>query len=315
MAEPKIYKTAEDFRKSLEERLKSVAQTKDLELARLRRIVAFERLLARLFQEKNSPWLLKGSYALELRLREKARATRDMDFAFSLPPLVYDQARVHAKREGAEVVEGRQTGNRQGDSTKDEIHSMLTKEALKNLGDWFQFRVEEAKEKIWGAPAGGFRFPVESVLAGREFANFHLDVGLGDVPITEPEWIRGHDLLNFAGIPSVSIALLPREYHFAEKIHAYTRPRSGADNSRVRDLADLVLLIEEGKLVDVKTTQAIQAAFKQYNTHPLPEKLNPPPESWKEPFSQLAQEIDLSQKTVQAAFGKVEKFWNRLSTR
>lgn len=292
MADPKTYKTAEDFRKSLEERLKGVAQTKDLELTRLRRIVAFERLLARLFQDKGAPWLLKGGYALELRLREKARATRDMDFAIPLPSLVY-----------------------QGDAAKDQIHSMLTKEALKNLGDWFQFRVEEAKEKIWGAPAGGFRFPVESVLAGREFANFHLDVGLGDVPIAEPEWIRGHDLLSFAGIPSVSIALLPREYHFAEKIHAYTRPRSGADNSRVRDLADLVLLIEEDKLNTAGTIQAIQATFKQYNTHPLPEKLNPPPKSWEEPFNQLAQEIELSQRTVQTAFGKVEEFWNKLNLR
>jgi len=41
---------------------------------------AFDRLLCRLFAKPNAPWLLKGGYALELRLKT-ARTTRDMDLA------------------------------------------------------------------------------------------------------------------------------------------------------------------------------------------------------------------------------------------
>ena len=44
---------------------------------RLRRHLAFERLLARLFQTP-SPWALKGGYAMELRFQQ-ARTTKDID--------------------------------------------------------------------------------------------------------------------------------------------------------------------------------------------------------------------------------------------
>ena len=32
-----------------------------------------------------------------------------------------------------------------------------------------------------GAPYGGARYPVESIMGGRTFVKFHLDVGIGDV--------------------------------------------------------------------------------------------------------------------------------------
>ena len=47
----------------------------------------FDRLLARFFAEKNAPWLLKGGYAMELRLRT-ARTTKDIDI--SLPAEMVD---------------------------------------------------------------------------------------------------------------------------------------------------------------------------------------------------------------------------------
>ena len=49
-------------------------------MERLRSEVAFDRLLARLFARDDAPWVLKGGYALELRMKE-ARATRDIDLA------------------------------------------------------------------------------------------------------------------------------------------------------------------------------------------------------------------------------------------
>ncbi|MBP9680697.1 MAG: nucleotidyl transferase AbiEii/AbiGii toxin family protein [Bacteriovorax sp.] len=36
--------------------------------------------MARLFQDKNVPWVLKGGHALELRLQE-SRATKDIDLS------------------------------------------------------------------------------------------------------------------------------------------------------------------------------------------------------------------------------------------
>jgi hypothetical protein len=73
-----LFNSATDFRKSLESRLKKLALAKDLDLQRLRRKVAFDRLLARLFSEQEPRFFLKGGYAMELRL-STARATKDID--------------------------------------------------------------------------------------------------------------------------------------------------------------------------------------------------------------------------------------------
>jgi len=45
-----LFKSATDFRKSLEARLKNLAEETGQDLQRLRRKVAFDRLLARIFQ-------------------------------------------------------------------------------------------------------------------------------------------------------------------------------------------------------------------------------------------------------------------------
>ncbi len=85
MANPR-YKTAGAFRQSLEERLNQMAKNQGIDLMRLCRRVAFERLLARVFLNPKPGWVLKGGYAIELRFRELARATRDIDF--SIPDLI-----------------------------------------------------------------------------------------------------------------------------------------------------------------------------------------------------------------------------------
>jgi hypothetical protein len=51
----------------------------------MRRKVAFDRLLCRLFANPDAPWLLKGGYAMELRI-ESARTTRDIDLAVRSMP-------------------------------------------------------------------------------------------------------------------------------------------------------------------------------------------------------------------------------------
>lgn len=65
------FKSATDFRKSLEARLKACSARTGQDLQRLRRKVAFDRLLARIFQGNDKPrFLLKGGYAMELRLQK-----------------------------------------------------------------------------------------------------------------------------------------------------------------------------------------------------------------------------------------------------
>lgn len=73
------YETAEAFRTALEQRLKNEAEASGVALMRLRKRVAFERFLARLTAAEPGGWVLKGAFALELRLGLRTRTTKDID--------------------------------------------------------------------------------------------------------------------------------------------------------------------------------------------------------------------------------------------
>lgn len=81
---PKSYATAAAFRRALETRLQDIAKKEAVDLQRLRRQVGFDRFLARLFkarQPRTLPWILKGGYAMELRIKS-ARTTKDIDLTW-----------------------------------------------------------------------------------------------------------------------------------------------------------------------------------------------------------------------------------------
>lgn len=115
-------------------------------------------------------------------------------------------------------------------------------------------------KELDGAPDGGARFPITARIDNRVYMAFHLDVGLGDAVIAPPEWLVAQDFLGFAEIPPPRIAVLPREQQFAEKIHAYTLPRA-KPNTRVKDLVDLVLLIQLGLTDLALVARAVAATF------------------------------------------------------
>jgi hypothetical protein len=288
MASP--YKTSRAFRAALEDRLNQLARDQQVDVARLRRLVGFERLLARLFAEENPPWLLKGGYACELRLLGKARGTRDIDLAIPMP------ARIAAP-----------------DATQLEaIRERLQDEVERDLEDWFEFRIGPAMSDLDAAPYGGGRFPVEALLDFRTFARFHLDVGLGDAVVSPPDWLSGRDLLTFAAIPPARIAVLPREQQFAEKIHAYSLPRGERINNRVKDLVDLVLLIELGLPDGELVVRALDATFVRRHTHLLPQSLLPPPEEWHASYAALAAECGMQVASLDAAYAALSSFWQTL---
>lgn len=157
----------------------------------------------------------------------------------------------------------------------------------------FLYTVGESISDLDAVSYGGARYPVESRLDGRIFVGFHIDVGSGDAVIEPVEIIKGRNWLEFAGIDSPSLYMIPPEQQFAEKLHAYTLPRPGAVNSRVRDLVDMVLLIQSGTLRTPVVSDAVQITFQRRKTHDLPKALAQPPANWKRPFSALAKECGL----------------------
>lgn len=254
------YSSGAALRTALEERLKRVSREEAADLQRLRRQVAFDRFLARLFRHTQTDWVLKGGYAMELRFHT-ARATKDLDFT------------VRGKPEG--------------------VLEYLQDAGTLDVGDFLSFRIGEAMMDLDGAPYGGARYPVEAVLGGRTFVKFHLDVGVGDVIVDPVEFVRTRDWLGFAGVAPPEVPMIQREQQLAEKLHAYTLPRPTAPNSRVRDLVDMVLLIRSGTLDAARVVECLRRTFARRDTHPFPRTLEAPPESWTAPFATLAEECAL----------------------
>ncbi len=102
---------------------------------------------------------------------------------------------------------------------------MLQESAAIALDDYFEFLVGEAREELDGAPEGGGRYPVKARMDGREFARFHVDVGVSDEVLEPLDIVTGEDWLRFAGVAASSFPVISSEQQFAEKLHAYTLPR------------------------------------------------------------------------------------------
>ncbi len=100
--------------------------------------------------------------------------------------------------------------------------------------------------------------------------------------------------------------MIPREQQFAEKLHAYTLPRSTA-NSRVKDLVDLALLVEAGGLATERIQEAVRLTFQRRGRHVLPSVLLPPPADWKRRFEALAEECRLL-RAMDAVFDRVRAY-------
>jgi len=281
----KTFSSPISFRQSLEQRLQKIAKDIGADLQRVRRKVAFERFLARLFAKEPYPWVLKGGYALEVRF-EMSRATKDLDLGTRL------------KIAGTE------------DKQLEILLGQLQERAKYQMNDHFLFQVESTAKVIESAPYGGFRFPVKSLLAGRLFVAFSLDVGFGDAitpPINE---ITGIDWLDFCGIPPAKFEAISLEQQFAEKIHAMVVDRGERENSRVKDLIDILLLIQAG-LDKNQVVKSITNTFRRRGGKSIPQTPPIPPANWRKPFNQLAVDCGLN-PDFDAAFSILERYWKEL---
>jgi hypothetical protein len=285
---PKAYRTAGAFRTALEARLQNHAHAEGTDLQRLRRQVAFDRFLARMFSkgpDADYPWVLKGGYATELRTHT-ARTTKDIDMTLLL--------------DGTQPVKDPK-------ERREQVRAMLQEAAVAAFDDFFEFLVGEAGEDLDGAPGGGSRYPVRARMDGRDFARFHVDIGIGDELLDPVEVVTGKDWLGFGGVKPPSFPIISAAQQFADKLHAYTLPRRDSVNTRAKDLVDMVLLIREQKLDREKTAAAVRATFGNRRTHEIPDVLASPPPAWEPVFDALAKEGHLDLK-LQEAFELVKEF-------
>lgn len=256
------YRDAAAFRQALEQRLKAQAGGDGARLARDRKRIVFDRLLARLLATAPERWLLKGGFALDLRLADRARATKDVDIDWWA-----DEAK---------------------------LFETLIEASSYDADDFFVFSIERSDTPV-DRLGGSHRFTVSASLAGRQFERFLLDVGFRRGETPPIEILRTPDLLAFAGIEPIEIEAIPLELHVAEKLHAYTRSyEGGRSSSRAKDLVDLVLIAELSQLDAARLRAAIDSTFARRATHPIPTAFPTPPADWTPQYRQLAETVGIA---------------------
>lgn len=89
-----------------------------------------------------------------------------------------------------------------------------------------------------------WRVNVNARLAGKPFGGIKLDISPRPQELNQTDRIELPNSLAFADIPSTTAEVVDLHRHAAEELHAMLRTFGERDNSRVRDLYDLSLLID-----------------------------------------------------------------------
>jgi len=247
---------------ALEDHLRAESGGNGAKLTRLRKRIVFERFLVRLEAVAAGRWLLKGAFALDLRLGDRARTTMDIDIEWR-----------------ADV---------------DEALDALIDAAQRNADDYFVYEIErtsDPQDRFGGAA----RFNVRVELAGRAFERFVLDVGFRSKTAVAAARVALREDLAFAGVASAEIGAVHVESQMAEKLHAYSRIFAGGRvSSRTKDLVDFVLIAESLPVDAARLRAAIDEVFSERNTHAKPRRLPRPPADWLLPYRALADAVGVS---------------------
>ena len=266
------------FKQALEQRLRTAAQTGG-EFARKRQLLVFDRFLARVVAVLGDTATLKGGLVLELRL-ERARTTKDVDLRLV--------------------------------GSSDRTLARLQEAARRDLSDFMTFEIGPDDDHPMlqndGTKYDGLRFRAACRLAGMPYGQpFGVDIAFGDPILGEPDVVVAEDLLAFAGIAPPTLRLYPIETHLAEKLHAYTMPRT-RPNTRVKDLPDLALLATAKPLDGKRLRRAFEQTFTFRKTHALPAAVPAPMVAWTAPYAAMAREDLLAWRTLDDVTAAVQSF-------
>lgn len=118
-------------------------------------------------------------------------------------------------------------------------------------------------------------------------------------------------MLDFAGVPAVEVEIVDINRHAAEKFHGMLKQFGDRENTRVRDLGDLMLM-EEEELLDLPTLEvAVQKVWSERGgtpPFPFPEL----PAGWSERYERLATDNDIELRSFAEAHRRAKALWHKL---
>lgn len=222
---------------------------------------------------------IKGGVALELRLRDRARATKDIDIV--LHDRDEDLARALERAVAAAEYQGF-TLRRKGEPIR-----------LDN---------------------GTVSMELAVAYRGGAWTSITVDIARAEPGEAEVELVPAIPLRDAFGVAGpAELPCLPLRRHIAQKLHGMTLPpRPGKRNERFRDLVDL-LLLEELVTDYAGLREACDQVFGARGTHAWPPPLEVPAH-WVEPFARLAQELELPVTDAEAAMARVRLLVERITS-
>ncbi len=158
------YESGAAFRQALEQRLLARSRETGTSLIRLRKAVVFDRLLARLLVAAPQRWVLKGALALDFRLGERTRTTKDMDLI-------------------------------RNDSEEAATSDLISAQAVR-LDDFFNFDIEKVGPPGEDLEGAAMRYRTRAELGGRRFEDVIVDIAFSDPLKWEPEKIAAQIFWN-----------------------------------------------------------------------------------------------------------------------
>ena len=252
---------------------------------RVQRWIAFE-LIAAAFEaarlDTGRPlFLLKGGFAMEVRLGLEARATRDID------------AVMRADANAEQIT--------------DAVRAALSEPRCDGAATF---------EVLSARPIGtlaSVKFDVRVQWHGQALARVRLEVSPD-----EADAARDWDSLALPGraaefgitdVPA-DIQCLQLRFQMAQKLHAVSNPRE--PNDRFRDLIDLQLLDAlHDRARDPELRDACEKVFTARAQHPWPPAITVR-DGWEAGYRMLAADIDLPQDDVHVALTAVQAIVDRL---
>lgn len=245
-------------RQHLHKRVQQAALSASIAPDRARRWVAAGALLELLHcareQGTLSAYHLKGGFAIELRLRDRARTSRDVD-------LVFSESRHEAVRQLLEA---------------------LASESWSN----FTFRPKQQPEELEHAIA----VEIQAEYLGGPWCTVLLEV-VTDADAPRLELVDPYDLTAF-GLPETApVPCLNIHDQMAQKIHAATEPAPG--NRRWRDIVDVYLFETMFPPDDDALRTATEYVFTTRGTHAWPPAALTLSEEWTIGIRDLIDRLEL----------------------
>jgi hypothetical protein len=224
---------------------------------------------------------VKGGVALELRIRERARATEDIDLVLHHPEM--------------ELV--------------DAVEQAIAAPAPDDQG----FRFQRRKEPLY-LENGTVHVELAVTYRGGNWTTIAVDIAReepGEANVELVDAIQFEDALGIAG--PAQLPCLPLRYHVAQKLHGMTLPpRPGKRNERFKDLIDLMLM--EALITDYRgLREACEEVFRARAKQGWPPPLELP-EHWRAPYARLAAELRLPVTDAEEAMARVRALVARIET-